>query len=648
MSAHCADTVCLGRLSDNGSVWSTSGTPLREGFPHGKMAADPADQWYYVLSVRLSQRHFGYIVELSNYEITLTLGVLLVLALLAGEMAGKIRLPRVTAYLLVGLLFSPFSWQALPESFWGRFIGPVAYQRAVEAMQHHLHSMHPIADLAMALVLFNMGCRFTLKHFRRLFRRVIPIACGELGLTFLLVSAGLVVFLGQPWQMSILFGVLALATAPATTILVLKEAESEGPVTEYAQLLLALNNLAAIVCFEVALVCVADGTSAQRFADIAWVLLTLGGSVTLGLLAGLLTSYICNLLEKEAWLIIMLAISTLVLGLSSLFGFPYLLVFLAMGTTVANTSDRAEDIVGELNQITSILCVLFFAIHGAALDLHALWSAGALGVGYIVLRLIGKYFGIFLMASDHSDGAGVKKWLGAAMLSQAGAAIALSGMAAHRDPVAFAPLQQIILGTVVFFELIGPILVRQAVYNAGEIPLDNVIRHSTTTPWEEAGSLWRRILTAIGIDPIGKRSVAELTIGELMKSNLLGVNSTASLEEIAHYLEQSHLSTVMVVTHKGELAGIIRYSDVRDIVFDPEVGGLVCATDLAISSPSVAYADQPVSDAFDFFRIGHLDALPVVSRETPERLIGVVRRKDVLRLYRRATSGEPKPKRGGH
>ena len=183
----------------------------------------------------------------------LTLGLLLAAALLAGMLAERLRLPKVTAYLMVGLLLGPYAMDSLPTAV-TEFL-PEFLLNLKTIPERHLVFLDPLAKLAMALVLFNMGCSFSLQHIRSHWKSIVRLSAGELILTMLLVSIGLR-FLGQSWELAVLFGVLALATAPATTVLVLKESQSEGPVTRYANTLVALNNIVAILLFEVLLVAI--------------------------------------------------------------------------------------------------------------------------------------------------------------------------------------------------------------------------------------------------------------------------------------------------------------------------------------------------------------------------------------------------------
>ncbi len=550
-----------------------------------------------------------------NIGITTTTGLLLVSALVGGIVARALRLPRVTAYLLVGLLLGPHSLQVLPAE--------------------HLEHLEPIGRLAMALVLFNMGCHFPLDHFRRIISGVLRLSAGELGLTFLLVSGGLVL-LGESWEAAILLGTLALATAPATTVLVLKEASSEGPITERTIAMVALNNLASIISFEVLILLLemAAGKLALPFSvELRLLARDLIGSVVLGTAAGLLASWACSLANRTRWFVLLIGLTTLVLGLCHEFGIPYLLTFLAMGAAVANSSDQTRQIEQELDRFTGLVCVVFFVIHGAEMDLRALAAVGTVGAGYIVLRSAGKYFGAYLAADVHRDGPDVKRWTGATLLSQAGAAIALSAIAAERAPELGRHLQNIILGTVVFFEIVGPLLVRQAVLRAGEVPLLEALHHTSTTPLEEARSLWRRIREALGMEPFSRRAAEQLTIGQLMRSNIETVPASATFGELVQRIEHSHDNVFPVTGDEDELVGVIRYRNLRQALFVPDIGALVRAADLAEMPLTLLYPDDPLEKAWAVLRTTEDDSAPVVSREEPHRVLGMVRRRDLFRLF---------------
>jgi Kef-type K+ transport system membrane component KefB len=163
-----------------------------------------------------------------DLHIATTLGLLLGVCLMAGVFADLLHLPKVTAYLLVGLFMGPSFLDVIPEG--------------------HVEFFQPVLQLAMAVVLFNLGCEFTFKKVRHIAAHCLALSVSEILTTCFLVTAGLLL-VGCQSSTALLLGCLAVATAPATTILVLKEFRSEGPVTESIGFLVAMNNFACIVTF---------------------------------------------------------------------------------------------------------------------------------------------------------------------------------------------------------------------------------------------------------------------------------------------------------------------------------------------------------------------------------------------------------------
>ena len=589
-----------------------------------------------------------------DWYLALSVGTLLGAALFAGHIAQRFHLPRVTAYLLVGLALGPHT----PVLAWAEWIATqIGYSISVAGIhipEHHLVLLEPVSDFAIALVLFSMGCHFPIGRFRRIFKRLLPMSIGELTATMVLVTGGMWLLgfvlsdTGLTWQHAVLFGALALATAPATTVLVLKENRSEGPVTEFSSGLLVLNNLAAIVIFELLFVLVHWTRGAEVSVGAEYLDLTrdLVIAASLGIGAGLAVSFFCGLLHSSRWLLLLTAVIAPLMAVCEILHIPFLLTFLAMGTTLATASDIADDISEALDKLTGLLCVVFFVIHGAAMDLDKLWAAGAVGIAYIALRSAGKYFGVFFTADAHRDGPQVKRWLGSTLFSQAGAAIALSAIAVERDAVLGNELQDIILGTVVFFEIVGPIMVRTSVLRAGEVPVADAILHTTSTSMDQLRSMTFRIAEALGFNPVRNNAAEQLGVSRVTRRNVKPILAGALFNDVLDHIEHSHDNTYPVVNDDQELIGIIRYPDVRDVLFDPAMKMLVTAEDLAVPAWKVLKQDEVLEDAWRLLKDGRDDCVPVVSTGEVQQYVGVVRRRDLLRLLSHSESNErPKERR---
>ncbi len=312
-----------------------------------------------------------------DWYLALTVGLLLGVALLAGQLARLLHLPSVTAYLLVGLALGPHTPLLKLAEWAAAQIGYSVSLAGYHISEEHLAHLEPVGKFAIALVLFNIGCRFPLSNFRRVVKRLLPISLGELATTMVLVTGGLWLLgtlrteTGLSWQTALLFGALALATAPATTVLVLKESRSEGPLTEFTIGLVALNNLASIVVFELLFVVVHAMRGADTSIGVEYLELTrdLIAATFLGLMAGLAVGFFCGIVPSTRWLVLLTAVIAPLMAACELLQVPYLLTFLTMGITVASTSDLADEVCDSLDRLTGLLCVVFFVIHGAEMDL---------------------------------------------------------------------------------------------------------------------------------------------------------------------------------------------------------------------------------------------------------------------------------------
>lgn len=553
-------------------------------------------------------------------EIALTFGLVLAAALVAGTVADLLHLPKVTGYLLIGVALGPSGLHLLQDA--------------------QVHELEPLTKLAIGLVLFGLGCHFPISHMRRIGRRLLRLSAGELMITFAVVSFGMLAvgsFFGNDWKSALLFGALALATAPATTVLVLKEAESEGPLTEAAEGLVILNNFASIIVFEMVFLVIAlvgGEFPGSLLTGVTAFLISVPASILLGVGLGLLVSLGCGLLSNTRWLVLLVAANTFLLGLAEVLETNYMLGYLAMGLTVANASDDARAINSNIDRLTGFLCVVFFVIHGAELDLNAFLGAGALGAAYVVFRVVGKYLGVFTAATVTHEPPAIRTWLGTALLAQAGAAIALASVTNDREPRLGEIVQPLILGTVVVFEIAGPLLIRLSILRAGEIPLARAVHHTSSTPLDELAKLRTRILVAFGRDPRHRQEPTELKVSDLVRKNVESVDQSASFQEVISLIEHSHDNTYAVTSDEKQLVGIIRYDELSRVMFDQSVADLVRADDLCSPALWKLYLEDSAETAVKYFRISNHDCIPVLSTEDEPKYIGVLRRRDLMQYFR--------------
>ncbi len=548
-------------------------------------------------------------------HIATTIGLLLAASLVAGLASEMLRLPKVTAYLVAGLLLGTSVFDVIPHE--------------------HYQFLEPLTKLAMALVLFYLGTLFPFDQIRRISHRAIPLSIGEMVCTVLFVTVG-VYLLGMTPAQSILLGTLAIATSPATTMFVLRETNSEGPVTSLTSTLVTLNNLAAVIAFELVWLGIelasTGGQTHSIGATVFRLVQSLGGAFLLGLAGGLVMSYACEIMHTRRWLVLLVGMASLLLGLSETWQIPYMLVFLVVGVVVVNSSSGTQKITDQFDSIGGLLTVVFFSVHGSELNLRLLWQVGLVGAGYVVLRTLGKIFGVWAVASRTGASPEVRTWLGPALLAQAGVAISLSATATARNPEIAGHVQTIILGTVVVFEIFGPLLTRASVLHSGEMPIANSIHHTFGTPLSALQNVFIRLAGSAGLLDKKTALSERMRVEQVMRRSVEGIAENADFNEVVHFVEHSHANTFPVVDDDRCVVGLIRFDLLNQAFFDPQSDLLLRAGDLATPPDLLLRPSQPVKDAVNLFRNTSDDCVAVVTDDAPHRLIATVQRSDLTSL----------------
>jgi len=384
-----------------------------------------------------------------------SIGLILLLALMAGHLVKVLRVPEVTGYILVGIALGPsvLGWLT----------------------QDNLVALGVLSEVALGLILFSVGSVFEFSLFRRIGRQVFVVTLVESALAAIFVAGGALWF-GQAWPVALLLGAIATATAPASTLMVIRELDSAGPLTDHLLGIIAVNNLLCISLFGL----VAAGidlthglagvtTGDMLYRSVFWFLWEIVGSAALGYLVGLLLATWSSHVTESGEMLILLAGSILFcVGLSRALNLSPLVASLAVGATMVNLADRSRHLFGTLSSTDPPFYAMFFVIAGAELDTSRIPAMGLLGAVYIVGRAGGKFAGARLAASRLRLAAGVQNYLGFALQAQAGLAVGLTLAVNSRYPQ-FAPVvTTIVLASVAVFEMIGPASTRFALVRAGQ------------------------------------------------------------------------------------------------------------------------------------------------------------------------------------
>lgn len=380
-----------------------------------------------------------------------TLGALL-LGGLAVEWAGRhLPLPRVTLLILFGVLIGPEVLDLLPNG---------ASERWFE----------PVTTLALVMVGFLVGERFSFDRLRVRGRAVLTISVIEAFGTAVLVTLGMLM-LGVSLPIALLLGGIAPATAPASTYDVVQESRAEGPFTETLLGVVGVDDAWCLLIFSLA----AAAAAATLGGDVGGGMFILeaareiGGGILLGVIlgvaAGLLTQRIA---PGEPTLLEAAAIVLLTAGLATLFELSFVLTAIVLGAVMTNVARHHDSAFHEIEHLEWPFMLLFFVLAGASLHIEALMGIGALGVGYVLLRLLGKAAGAALGARIADAEPAIRRWTGLALMPQAGVALGLALLADQRFPELGETLLPLVIAATVVFELIGPAGTRLALARAGE------------------------------------------------------------------------------------------------------------------------------------------------------------------------------------
>jgi Kef-type K+ transport system membrane component KefB len=383
-----------------------------------------------------------------------SLGLILLLALLAGHLVRAARIPEVTGYLLAGVVLGPsvLGWLS----------------------QENLGALSVLSEVALGLILFSIGAVFEHSLFARIGRQVMHLTLYESSLAAGIVTIGMLV-MGQSWQVACLLGAVAIATAPASTLMVIRESDAAGPLTDHLLGVIGLNNLLCITAY--ALVAAAIDLTSPASHSFFQTLYRAGfmfgwqliGSAALGFLIGLLLAKWSPHVTEGGEMLILLAGSILMcVGIARVLDLSPLVASLAVGATMVNLTERSRNLFETLAGTDPPFYAMFFVLAGAELDVSLVPAMGLLGVVYLFGRAGGKFFGARIGARRLGLDVKVQRLIGYALLAQAGLAVGLTFAINARYPALAPVISTIVLASVAVYEVIGPISTRFALVRAGE------------------------------------------------------------------------------------------------------------------------------------------------------------------------------------
>ena len=380
------------------------------------------------------------------------------------RLAKLIGLPNVTAYLIAGLIM----------------------QYLMKAINYTVAGLDIISDVALGFIAFSIGSSFKLKHLKEIGKSVVVITCFQALTTVVvvdLVRVGLHFCGLVDMPTALCLGAIATATAPAATLMVVRQYRARGVVTDTLLPVVAFDDAIGLVVFAVSLaiakVLNVEGGQINVVDVLVMPLLEIIASLGIGAIIGTALSYVAKVFKSRANRIsLCIAAVFCGLGLCKVFGDSFqlsdLLTCMAIGVFYVNLNKESGAVMDIMDRWTAPLFMLFFIISGSELDITVIPSVGVIGIAYLISRIAGKYFGACLGAKVVSADHNVRKYLGLTLVPQAGVAIGMAQKIANTRELTSvsSSIVTVTLCATLVYELIGPLLTKWALVKAGEITIE--------------------------------------------------------------------------------------------------------------------------------------------------------------------------------
>ncbi len=389
--------------------------------------------------------------------VIISVGLMLIAGFLFTRLTKLLKLPNVTGYILAGIVIGPYCLRLIPEGV--------------------ISGMGFISDVALAFIAFSVGEYFRLSVLKKNGVRVAVITLFEalVASVFVFVLTFFILRLG--FAFSMILAALASATAPASTLMTIRQTKAKGRFVDTLLTVVALDDVVSLIAFSVSIsvsLATLDGafSAGDVLLPIAWNLLLIGVGIGLGFLL----KFLMKRRSTDNRLIVAVAFLFVICGIGAALDVSPLLGCMAMGMVYINASDD-EKLFKQLNYFSPPILLLFFVKSGLDFRLDVLFDFGTkvggspvllIGVLYFIVRIAGKYVGAFLGCLITKEPKKVRNFLGLALVPQAGVAIGLAAMASRMLGGDMGSLlQTIILSSSILYELIGPALAKLSLYLSG-------------------------------------------------------------------------------------------------------------------------------------------------------------------------------------
>ena len=408
-------------------------------------------------------------------EALLALSISLIAGLLLSRLTKKLDLPAVTAYLVAGIIVGPCCLGALGIEGIG-FIS-----------QDHIDSFSIVCDVALGFIAFSIGNEFRLRQLKAIGRQATIVGILQAVVTTLVVDAALIglhfaIPHVLPIEAAIILGAIASATAPAATLMVVRQYKAKGPVTDMLLPVVALDDAVGLIIFAISfgIAKAMNSGTINIISVIVEPLVEIVASLLLGAVMGILFHFCERFFHSNSkrisvsigFVLLTIALSQMKFEVAGIhIGCSSLLTAMMLGTIFCNICDFSEELMERVDKWTAPLFVLFFVLSGAELDLKKVFANPVfviIGIIYIIFRCIGKYSGAYASAKISGCDEKIVKYLGITLFPQAGVALGMARSAEEFGEIGIM-VSTITLFAVLIYEIVGPALTKMALLKAGDI-----------------------------------------------------------------------------------------------------------------------------------------------------------------------------------
>ena len=391
-------------------------------------------------------------IKTPQFTVLFYIGAMILFGLLFGRLVKQLRFPNVTGYLLSGLILGPHVLGFYPLEL--------------------IDKSTMISEIALGFIAFTIGCEFKRSFLKKVGMTPVVIAIFESMVAVILVDT-ILIATGHDIAFSLMLGAIAAATAPAATVMIIKQYKAHGPVTDVLMSVVALDDAVALIAFAVSFA-IAKGMNGNGNMNIMEAILSpiieIFLALLIGAVFGVIIWFLMRYFKKQSnRLLISVSAIFISSALSSYFGLSSLLTCMMCGMVLCNISSDSDGVVSVLDTCTPPIYVLFFVVSGAGLNISLIPQIGLVGLIYVFARVAGKLFGAFIGAKIMKADKKVSRYLGPALIPQAGVAIGLTIFAKTAVPQYYEQIRTVILCSTMIYELVGPILSKSALKHAGEI-----------------------------------------------------------------------------------------------------------------------------------------------------------------------------------